>query len=414
MIDPVDVPIEWSEICDTLHYFSDYENKVLNEKVEEVKDKVSNDNTDYLLWDLVWKKRILRTLERNGLEIINEQKEKVDRYWKDILNKTRKEEFHSLFFELEIAALLSSFGVDVSFVYGSGERNAPDLLVNDDLWIECKKRKREKQTEKWIKYRKSILDNVVNKEVVQDLGLDNKVHSFTLKFSRKIGPQDIDEISIKIIDMIKNNKSIFRGSDFLLKRTKKSVDLNRERGEIELDSEFSTRTHGSYFSAQIKADENRNPVGYLGVELRYDFPDEHDMFDKWFYPDKLENRIKKGAKKNLSNKEKSAIFIGIPSMYIQEMVERQTPEEKLAPGSSNINQLERFGERVKVSILDPSETINFVNLYSTGIINRKVHLPIISSWGNNSCKYPDPQFSNKLEEIGKMYHGYLRSKNEYY
>jgi len=70
--------------------------------------------------------------------------------------------------------------------------------------------------------------------------------------------------------------------------------------------------------------------------------------------------VKEATSKNLSDKEKSAVFVGVPPAYLNTLVDRQTPVEHRAPDAKSdaVSQFERLDEEIRYRILNQSQTLN--------------------------------------------------------
>jgi hypothetical protein len=295
--------------------------------------------------------------------------------------------------------------LDVAFVHGSGEANAPDLLVDDDIWVECKMRQLERDGRKWSQIKDELLDTVVS----PDLQADNTIHSFTVTFTDSLDQDDIDELSDTLLRMIENDDTTSEHEQYTVTRTSQSISLSEIEQTLQVDPAFQTDPHGRNLQISAYVDENEEITEYVGAEIQFEFDED------WYYPKKIRSRVKEATSKNLSDKEKSAVFVGVPPAYLNTMVDRQTPVEHRAPDakSNAISQFERLDEEIRYRILNQSQSLNIVCLYSSGILNKIAYCPLIQYWENEECRHPNHDaLSDALLEIHRSYTGYLRANEE--
>jgi uncharacterized protein (UPF0147 family) len=403
MIDPVDVPLNRNTVEQSVQYITSLELGLLDDNIRTVEQQISKGEMGPEAWQIVWQARLFRCLDDQGLLVVDEFGNKTGQTWHDVVTDHRGF-IESLIFEMEIAALLTAFDKDVAFVHGSGETKAPDLLVDGDLWVECKMRQLEKDVRRWDQIKDKLLDEVITPNVKAT----NVIHSFTVSFTEPFDRDNIDSLQMALRQMIDQEESRLDQDQYTISRSIQSITLAQAKQILQIDPEFHTDPHGRKTKISVYANDNGDITEFVGAEIQF------ELVNDWYYPKKIRNRVKEAANKNLASKEKSAVFVGIPPAYLNTMVERNTPVANRSPDSkfTSISQLERLDEEIRFRILNQSQTLNIICLYFSGVLNQIAYCPLIQYWENKDCHQPDhEEFAEALKRIQRTYLGHLRMKD---
>lgn len=396
MIEPVEIPIDGDELREALDYLHQWNLEEIHREINEVVEKYKESgNIDPQAWILVWRSRVLKLLEKHELGVVDEVGNPLTVSWREIVTDDRGN-FESHFFEFEVAALLLSFGYEVSFVEESGDRPAPDLLVNGDMWVECKRKGVEPETKTWVREKQNILDDVIE----EGMELDDTFHSFVISFQGSKGPEEISDLAYTLREMIDNNLDTVAHQGHKIARTGKSLQLSNDGTKLNIGGEY--HTPGSIDTRIVNyVDDDGEVEGYTGAEVRFKFDEE------WFYPEKIHRPLQKARSQNLSEKDKGTIFISVPQLYLPELLNRSTPEEDLAPDSEPKTQVERLNEVVTKRFLNATESVNAVCMIVPILTKDVAYSPLIQYWENKDCRCTDSDFIDSLDSMSKSYYGYL-------
>lgn len=396
MIEPVKIPLDNEVISESLEYLNRWEidsiNRDINDIIKRYEDtgKVGNQ-----AWILVWQSRILRAIEDHGLSVVDEHGANRRINWKKLL-PSKSDDFPSHFFEFEVAALLLSFGYDVKFVEARGDARSPDLLVGEDMWIECKRKRDEAEIQTWDREKNDILDAVIE----EGMSLDDTIHSFTVTFQGSKQPHEIEEIGNTLRGMIEQNLDVVTCPDYEITRTEQAIDTLDAGTKLQLGKEYFTP--GAVDMKMVNfVNEDGEVEGFTAAEIRFDFG------ENWFYPKKIHQSLEDARSRNLADKQKGVVFVSVPQLYLPDLLRRMTPPYHLAPGSSGRSQLERLDEVVTKRFLNNTETVNAVCLLVNTFTRDIAYSPLVLYWQNTDCRHPDEGFVDTLDRMSKSYYGYL-------
>lgn len=390
------MPIDGEELREALDYLYHWNIEQIHREINEVIEKYKKSgNMDPQAWILVWRSRVLKTLERHELDVVDEVGDQSTVSWREIVTEDRGN-FESHFFEFEVAALLLSFGHQVSFVEESGDRPGPDLLVDRNMWVECKRKGVEPETETWVREKQNILDDVIE----EGMELDDTLHSFVISFQDSKGPEEISDLASTLREMIDNDLDVVEHQGHKIERTGESLQFSDDGTKLNIGREY--HTPGSVDTRIVNyVNDDGEVEGFTGAEVRFKFDED------WFYPEKIRQPLRKARSQNLSEKDKGIIFISVPQLYLPEILDRPTPKEDLAPDSKPKTQVERLNGVVTKRFLNTTESVNAVCVIIPTFTNNVSYSPLIQYWKNLECRCPDPNFIDSLERMSKSYYGYL-------
>lgn len=390
------MPIDGEVLRGALDYLRQWNIEQINREINEVTEKYKKSgNIDPQAWILVWRSRVLKILERHELDVVDEIEDQSTVSWREIVTDDRGD-FEGHFFEFEVAALLLSFGHEVSFVEESGNRPAPDLLVDGDMWVECKRKGIESETEAWLREKQNILDDVIQ----EGMELDDTLHSFVISFQGSKGSEEVSDLASTLREMIDSGLDVVDHQGHKIERTGESLQLSDDGTKLNIGREY--HTPGSVDTRIVNyVNDDGEVEGFTGAEVRFKFDED------WFYPEKIREPLRKARSQNLSEKDKGSVFISVPQLYLPELLERSTPEDDLAPGSGPKTQVERLNEVITKRFLNQTETVNTVCMVIPTLTKDVGYFPQIQYWENIDCKCPDSDFTDSVERMSKSYYGYL-------